>query len=179
MTPPKTPRALRRSVTMRVAMLFVACTLPPLGGLAWLTFDRTTRELDAQARARLHHDAKAAAMAGIERLDLFDRRLRGVAVLGDAVTPANIQDLFGDHALDIGILNDDGSIRAVRGAPNPPSLDEQRARHLAQAGSLIVRTSRPGAPLQHWMWVARVLKRSDKYKRRRTCHAARPRTPRS
>jgi putative nucleotidyltransferase with HDIG domain len=154
-TPPTTPpRALRRSVTMRVAMLFVACALFPLGGLAWLTLDRTTRELDAQARSRLHREAKAAAMAVLQRLDVFDRRLRGVAVLGDAVTPANIQDLFGDQALDIGVLGDDGLLRAIRGAPMAPALDQERARHLAQAGSLIVRTSRADGAPEHWMWVA-------------------------
>jgi putative nucleotidyltransferase with HDIG domain len=153
-TSPTTGRSLRRSVAMRVAMLFVACALLPLGGLAWLTLDRTTRELDAQARTRRHREAKAAAMAGLERLDVLERRLRGVAVLGDAVSPANIQELFGDHALDIGVLGDDGRLRAVHGAPAPPALDEQRARHLAQAGSLIVRASRTDAPAEHWMWVA-------------------------
>lgn len=135
-------------------MLFVACALVPLGGLAWLTLDRTTRELDAQARARLHHDAKTSAMAGFERIDLFERRLRGLTVLGDAATPANVQDLFGDRALHIGVLGDDGQLRALRGTPSPPALDEERARHLAEAGSLIVRAPAPDGSLQHWMWVS-------------------------
>ena len=139
---------------MRVTTLFVACALVPLGGLAWLTLDRTTRELDAQARRRLHEDAKAAAMAGLERIDLFERRLRGLTVLGDAATPANVQDLFGDRALHIGVLSDGGHFRALRGAPSPPALDEQRAKHLAEAGSLIVRASAPDGSLQHWMWVS-------------------------
>ena len=135
-------------------MLFVACALVPLAGLAGLTFDRTTRELDAQARTRLHRDAKVTAMAGLERIDLFDRRLRGIAVLGEAATPANVQDLFGDHALHIGVLGDDGHLRVLRGTPAPPALDEAQAHHLAQAGSLIVRTTTPGGSLQHWMWVS-------------------------
>lgn len=139
---------------MRVTLLFVACALVPLGGLAWLTLDRTTHELDAQARARLHHDAKTAAMTGLERIDLFERRLRGLTVLGDAATPANVQDLFGDRALHIGVLSDDGRLRALRGAPSPPALDEGHARHLAEAGSLIVRAPAPDGSPRHWMWVS-------------------------
>jgi putative nucleotidyltransferase with HDIG domain len=139
---------------MRVTMLFVACALLPLGGLAWLTLDRTARELDAQARARLHYDAKAAAMAGLDRLDLFERRLRGLTVLGDAATPANVQDLFGDRAQHIGVLGEDGRLRVLRGAPHPPALDPEHARHLTEAGSLIVRIRASDGSFQRWMWVS-------------------------
>lgn len=154
-------RALHSTVARRVVLLFVGCTMIPLSGLALLTLTRTNSELDAEARKRLHHEVKALAMDGFERLSLLDSRLRllGHALVERSAPSHDVADrIFGERAVTLAFAADDEEVQIVRGSTFPPEvrLTDEQVTHLTRAGSVIVRLpTRPGQPYLHWM-LARV-----------------------
>lgn len=163
--------AVHSTVARRVVMLFVGCTLIPMSGLALLTLHRTSSEWDAEARTRLHHELKALAMDGFERLSLLDSRLHvvGLALLAHTTTPSPelVDRVFGDRTATIAFAADGEEWRVVRGSAAAETgasvtvpqvyLTDPQATHLDQAGSIIVRLppSTPGHAPTHWL-LARV-----------------------
>ena len=160
--------AFHSIVARRVVLLFVGCTMIPLSGLALLTLERTTSEIDAEARTRLHRDVKALAMDGVERLSLLESRLRlvGLAVLARSGSPEDVVDrVFGDRTATIGFAPDDEEWHILRGSAaaeaNRPlampkvHLTDAQVAHLEQAGAVIVRSpaTTPGHAPAHWMLV--------------------------
>src|SRR6266545_3109541 len=154
-TPLVLTRVFQTTVARRVTLLLLGCALVPLGALAWLTLRRTTHELDAQARAQLHHDIKAVAINGVERLDIQSDKLRllGVAILSGRPAPFAVRDLFGDSAIPLAFETAGGTFQSLRGALRRPMLTLEQAGHLARTGTLLITEQRPGSAPQYVLLV--------------------------
>lgn len=143
-------RTLRSKVALRMAILFVACAVAPLVGLALVTINQTTNQLREQARSQLHFDVKASAMSALERLNLVEATLRvaGEAVAGsrDAAVPGAVQqlaDTLGGSAPRLAYFPAHGAPRMIRGQLAMPVLTPLQADHLATAGRLLVNAPAP------------------------------------
>lgn len=70
------PAALQSRVARRLAVLFIACALVPMAGLAALTLHRTNDYLERQNVTRLRYDAKAVMMESLGRIELMESALQ-------------------------------------------------------------------------------------------------------
>ncbi len=73
------PRFLRSKVGRRIVLLFILCALLPIGGLAVVSFNQVTNQLNEQSRQRLREASKSKGMAILERLQLLELGLRMIA----------------------------------------------------------------------------------------------------
>ena len=64
---------LRSRVARRIFVLFICCTLVPIGALAILSFSQVEKKLNELSQRRLHHANKAVGMAILERLIFLER----------------------------------------------------------------------------------------------------------
>jgi hypothetical protein len=148
-------RTLHGRIGLRVALLFVGCAVVPLTGLGLLTLGRTTRQIDDQARERLHYDVKAVAMTGIERLRILEDQLRLVAGRPGA-PPAPRRDGPATAVPDLArylVLDDRGRVVAGTGRLRAPALSAEQAAHLAEAGVLLVRQVDSRGAIEHLLAV--------------------------
>jgi putative nucleotidyltransferase with HDIG domain len=154
-------RVFHTTVARRITLLLLGCALVPLGALAWLTLRRTTHELDVQAREHLHHDVKAAAINGVERLAIQSDKLRllGEAILSGRAAPFVVRDLFGDSSIALAFEAAGGAFQPLRGAVTRPMLTLEQATHLARTGTLIITEQRPGSAPRHVLLVRTAVER--------------------
>jgi putative nucleotidyltransferase with HDIG domain len=148
-------RTLRSKVALRMAILFVACAVIPLVGLALITVNQMTDKLRKQALGQLHYDVKSAAMGALERLSLIEATLRvagaAVAEAPEGTIPpavAHLAQTLGAATPVLAYFPDHGSPRVVRGRLNRPELNQDQARHLANTGRLIVTVASAGGSQQ-------------------------------
>jgi putative nucleotidyltransferase with HDIG domain len=151
--PARRLEAVRHSrVGLRVSVLFIGCAIVPLIGLGVLTLARTTRQLDEQARTRLHYDVKAVAMTGIERLRILEDHLSAI----DPLRTHAATDRGGDRAerafSSFVILDGEGREIGRAGTRSAPRLPEAEAAHLRDTGVLLLRQATPRG-VEHWLAV--------------------------
>ena len=136
-------RTLHSKVALRMAILFIGCAVTPLVGLAVLTVNRTTSQLEQQASAQLRYDVKSSAMEALDRLYLLENALR---LLGTAVAsgkdPLRADQIPASMAATLPsalvYLPDDDEPRPLRGSLRLAPLSSDQQHHLAGAGRLLV-----------------------------------------
>ncbi len=128
-----------------MAVLFVACAVVPLVGLALITINQTTNKLREQAWDRLHFDVKASAMGALERLSLVEAALRVAgAAMADApegtIPPAieRLAQTIGPSAPQLAYFPQFGPPRMIRGRLDRPELSDRQWQSFLSAGRLIV-----------------------------------------
>jgi putative nucleotidyltransferase with HDIG domain len=142
-------RAFQSKVARRVALLFFACAMVPLGGLTFISSLHVRNTLDRQATDRLRDDVKAAAMWGLGQLDLFESRLRvlGAAVASGVRGPALARrsaEIFAAEPDAVVFFPDEDEPRAIRGHLARPTLTADQARFLETSGRLVIGITRTG-----------------------------------
>ena len=137
-------KAFESKVARRLALLFFACALVPLGGLALITSIRVSRQLDAQAHDRLRDDVKSLAMEGLGQLDLLSDRLH---VLGMTVARGNydhqatltrIAELFPNPPEAMALSRSGAEPRKLVGDLTWPSLSSVQNGYLKASGRLLL-----------------------------------------
>jgi HD-GYP domain-containing protein (c-di-GMP phosphodiesterase class II) len=118
---------LTSRVARRIFFVVLASALVPILSFALLSYSQVTRQLERDANARLHQNAKQLGMGVLERLLLLDAALASHLEASDAPLP---------DALARGRFRD-----VVLRAPEP--LDPADAKHLAAGGALLRLTSNP------------------------------------
>ncbi|MEZ5319561.1 MAG: HD domain-containing phosphohydrolase [Vicinamibacterales bacterium] len=146
------PDGLRSRVARRVAVLFVACAIVPMAGLAVVTWLRTSDYLGREARARLGYDAKTVMMEALGRLDLRAGALHtfGTALTGDPppadVIEARIDDLFTPRPAVLTWIPDDGPVRHFGLGADVPPLSADQEAWLARGLPLLVQAGTADGP---------------------------------
>jgi HD-GYP domain-containing protein (c-di-GMP phosphodiesterase class II) len=136
---------LRSRVARRVFFLFVLCALVPLSTLAYVSFDKVTAQLHADATQRLRNASKSTGMALLERLLLLDSQL---AMLGsslaaqespfDARPPDVLAQWIGDRFRSLALVSSTGKTTHVAGnAPPFVDLDDKQKKHLSSGKPLL------------------------------------------
>ena len=138
-------RALRSKVGVRMAILFFLCASVPLAGLAALTVNRTTADLEARARERLQYEARTVGQEALGRLQLLGRGLEllGAGVLSEVGDgEALVGQLFIPRPPALAVLPSDGMPIPLVGQLSVPALSGEQEQHLNDWGTLITRDAR-------------------------------------
>lgn len=143
---------LKSRVGRRIARVVLVASMIPLAIFGSIVFARGRAQVEQQERERLHEDAKAAALVGLERLLMLEAGLRALLPTAgshaDAATRLVALPMF-DAVDTVAILNPAGTIDLLRGATTPAPLGERARARLRQGGAVIVR----GAALSSWLAV--------------------------
>ena len=70
---------LSKKFARRILMLFVICALIPITGLAFVSFNQVTNQLEEQSQKRRHQASKAIGMEIFEHLSFFNMDMRDLA----------------------------------------------------------------------------------------------------
>jgi HD-GYP domain-containing protein (c-di-GMP phosphodiesterase class II)/HAMP domain-containing protein len=141
---------LRSKVGRRIFLLFIACALIPIGGLAVLSFGLVSRELSEHSRERLHQAAKSAGMAIVQRLYLLDTTLERLVFHVDKGIEEGflLRQEFADQELrpsfeSLSLASRAGEVEPVYGSlRNPPELDKELREH--------IKTGRPALVVRNY-----------------------------
>ena len=141
---------LRSKVGRRIFLLFIACALIPIGGLAVLSFGLVSRELSEHSRERLRQAAKSAGMAIVQELYLLDTGLERLAFHLDKGIDEDflLREEFADRELrpsfeSVSLVSRGGEVKTVYGGMrNPPVLDKELGEH--------IKTGRPALVIRNY-----------------------------
>lgn len=142
-------RALQTKVARRITLLFVACAVIPLAGLAGITSWQTVANLETQEVSRLRHDAKTAAMDALGQLRLLEN---GMRLLGSALVssgpratrvPAQVMTLFDTPPQALATCVDGRNPTQVIGRVLMPALTGEQASHFRSKGVLLLTPDEP------------------------------------
>jgi putative nucleotidyltransferase with HDIG domain len=137
-------RAFQSTVARRMAMLFVVCTILPVGAFTALTLHGTLRTLEERARRVLHREARQLGQQALGRLDLLARALHVLADNDIGVTQgaghpaaAHMDMLFSHPPEAVTFLPHDAPAVPIRGERIEIDLSPDQLHHLADWGRLL------------------------------------------
>lgn len=137
----RSDRFLRTKVARRLLLLFVACALLPTLLLAGITLERTSAQLDDQARTWLHQMSKSMGMSIHERLSVVEAEMRAVVAAGgrgDATDDPALRSHLEERVLGLTVVRPGAAPEVLFGeTARVPSLDEAQRKGLAETGALV------------------------------------------
>jgi signal transduction histidine kinase len=143
---------LRTKVARRLLLLFVACALVPTLLLAGVTLERTSDQLDEQARTWLHQMSKSMAMSVHERLSIVQAEARAVVARAGSRGSAapGVEAHLEERLRGLTILRPGRDPQVLLGArPLVPALSPEQQEGLASVGALVITLhdeAEPSAP---------------------------------
>ena len=148
---PAAAGVLTSRIGRRFIALFTGCALLPLIVFAWLAASRTSEQMQAEQRARLHNGAKTAGWGIAARLSQVSGdlalahellpRLRGRV---DASTAAALQRHVGERCGAVWLIDGENTQLLVGTGPVPISgFNRAEVEHLAQGKPLLRLGSEP------------------------------------
>lgn len=143
---------LRTKVARRLLLLFVACALVPTLLLAGITLQRTSAQLDDQARTWLHQMSKSMGMSIHERLSIVQAEMRAVIAARDrssgSVDP-KLRAHLEERVLGLTVVRPGAAPELVLGEiATVPTLGEAQRKGLAETGALVATLRAPDGPLR-------------------------------
>jgi putative nucleotidyltransferase with HDIG domain len=153
---------LRSRVARRIFVLFICCTLVPIGALAILSFSQVEKKLNELGQRRLHHANKAVGMAILERLIFLGDAMKMVASKyrtdSSHILPPPATE-FSEHLKErfksLAIITGKGEMIPLFGhTQNIPKSTPEQKQHIRSGGTLVSSERYPDLTLEIFMTMA-------------------------